>query len=83
MPRLPAIRVSYQNDANYLLRLVDAIERDTKRPASWRRKMIGLTKDLALEFINAPEAGAVENGEGTPPALKKKAKAKARNHVSP
>ena len=60
MPRLPAIRVSYQNDANYLLRLVDAIERDTKRPLSWRKKMITQVKALALEFINAPEAGTEE-----------------------
>lgn len=60
MPRLPAIRVSYQNDANYLLRLVDAIERDTKRPIPWRKKMISQVKALALEFINAPEAGPVE-----------------------
>jgi len=60
MPRLPAIRVSYQNDANYLLRLVDAIERDTKRPIPWRKKMISQVKALALEFINAPEAGSVE-----------------------
>lgn len=60
MPRLPAIRVSYQNDANYLLRLVDAIERDVKRPLAWRKKMIVLVKALALEFINAPEAGVVE-----------------------
>lgn len=54
MARLPAIRVSYQNDANYLLRLVDAIERDAKRDAEWRKRMIKLTRDLALEFINAP-----------------------------
>ena len=32
MPRQPAIRVSYTNDANYLFRLVSAIERDKKRP---------------------------------------------------
>lgn len=68
MPRLPAIRVSYQNDANYLLRLVDAIERDTKRPTAWRKKMIVQVKALALEFINAPEAGTVE--------VKKEAKGK-------
>lgn len=55
MPRLPAIRVSYQNDANYLLRLVDAIERDGKRDLKWRKRMIVLVKGLALEFINAPE----------------------------
>lgn len=60
MPRLPAIRASYQNDANYLLRLVDAIERDSKRPLAWRKKMIVQVKALALEFINAPEPGTAE-----------------------
>lgn len=75
MPRLPAIRVSYQNDANYLLRLVDAIERDTKRPIPWRKKMISQVKALALEFINAPEAGSVE--------MKKESKGKKmKNAVS-
>lgn len=54
MARLPAIRVSYQNDANYLLRLVDAMERDTKRDLAWRKRVITMTRDLALEFINAP-----------------------------
>jgi len=56
MPRKPAIRVSYQNDANYLFRLVDAIERDTKRPAAWRKKLATATQALAIEFTKAPEA---------------------------
>ena len=55
MPRLPAIRMSYTNDANYLFRLVNAIERDTKRPIEWRKKMIASVQALAVEFTQAPE----------------------------
>lgn len=66
MPRLPAIRVSYQNDANYLLRLVDAIERDTKRPAEWRKQLATETRALALKFIGAPEASPVEEKAAKP-----------------
>jgi hypothetical protein len=55
MPRLPAIRISYTNDANYLFRLVNAIERDSKRPLEWRKKMIAAVQSLAVEFTQAPE----------------------------
>lgn len=58
MPRKPAIRVSYTNDANYLFRLVQAIERDDKRPLKWRKKLIEMTQSLALEFTKAPEPKA-------------------------
>jgi len=54
MPRQPAIRVSYTNDANYLFRLVSAIERDKKRPVKWRKKLIAMTQALAIEFTKAP-----------------------------
>lgn len=54
MPRKPAIRVSYTNDANYLFRLVDAIERDDKRPIKWRKKLVAQVQALAMEFTKAP-----------------------------
>lgn len=54
MPRKPAIRVSYTNDANYLFRLVEAIERDTKRPKKWREAIIAKVQSLALDFTKAP-----------------------------
>ena len=57
MPRQPAIRVSYTNDSLYLFRLVNAIERDTKRSPAWRKKVIKMTQDLALEFQKAPPVG--------------------------
>jgi hypothetical protein len=59
MARKPAIRVSYTNDANYLFRLVDAIERDTKRPTKWRKKVIAQVQALAIEFTKAPPVADV------------------------
>lgn len=54
MPRQPKIRVSYNDDAQYFLRLSNALERDKARPMKWRRKMIGVLQDLAGEFLKAP-----------------------------
>lgn len=54
MPRKPAIRVSYTNDANYLFRLVEAIERDDKRPLKWRKEIIAKVQALAIDFTKAP-----------------------------
>jgi len=50
MPRLPKIRVSYYNDAQYVLRLIHAIQRDTKRPEKWRKDMISRLQVIATEF---------------------------------
>lgn len=62
MPRLPAVRVSYSNDANYLFRLVNAIERDSARPAKWRAEMCAKVQALAIEFTKAPGPKAPKNG---------------------
>jgi hypothetical protein len=55
MPRLPKIRVSYYNDAQWMLRLIHALQRDTKRPEAWRKDMIERLQVLATEFLSAPE----------------------------
>lgn len=47
MPKPVAIRVSYRSDAAFLLRLVEAIDKDVRRPEPWRRQV----KDLALRFV--------------------------------
>lgn len=59
MARLPKIRVSYYNDAQFLMRLIHAIERDTTRPLEWRRQQIALIQTLATNFLNAPPQKAV------------------------
>ena len=58
MARKPDIRVSYQGDANYLVRLAQAIELDEKRPAKWRRDRIEQLNTLAIELLQAPAAEA-------------------------
>lgn len=58
MPRLPKIRASYFNDAQYLLRLIHAIERDTSRPEAWRKARIAELQNTATEFLNAPKPKA-------------------------
>lgn len=70
MGRLPAIRVSYSNDANYLFRLVNAIERDNSRPSDWKARVIPMVQSLAMEFMEAPSASSSTEEEKP----KKKAK---------
>ncbi len=55
MGRNPKIRVSYNDDAQYFIRLADAMERDTARPIQWRRPIIGQLNDLAAKFLKAPD----------------------------
>lgn len=54
MARLPKIRVSYYNDAQFLLRLIHALQRDTQRPEKWRKDRIAELQVIATEFLNAP-----------------------------
>jgi hypothetical protein len=54
MPRRPKMRVSYYDDAQFLLRLGNAILRDTKRPEEWRNKMDNLIRHLAMELMGVP-----------------------------
>ncbi len=54
MGRNPKIRVSYNDDAQFFIRLSKALEGDKTRPVRWRRKMIGKLNDLAGEFLKAP-----------------------------
>lgn len=42
MGRKPKIRVSYQNDAGYLVRLAQAIERDDQLDKKHKAELIGL-----------------------------------------
>jgi hypothetical protein len=54
MARLPKIRASYSSDAAYLYRLIQAIERDPKRPNDWKRGVIDQLQQLANELMKAP-----------------------------
>lgn len=73
MARRPKIRASYDNDAQFLLRLADAIARDTMRPQAWRNQMADRVKALAIDFMQAP----TEETEESAPARGQKKKRQA------
>ena len=50
MARQPRIRVNYGEDSRYLLRLIQDIEADEKKPLEWRKRVIALIQELAVEF---------------------------------
>lgn len=54
------LRVSYSNDAGFLVRLKTAVEEDTSRPKDWRDKVGGQIRDLIAAFLDAPEPTPVE-----------------------
>lgn len=54
MGRQPKIRVSYDHDAQYLLRLKHAIENDHSRPLDWRQEVMSMLQELIEAFIQAP-----------------------------
>lgn len=55
MGRLPKIRVSYYNDAQYMMRLMHALQLDASRPEQWRKARIKELQELAQEFLKAPD----------------------------
>jgi hypothetical protein len=54
MPRRPKMRASYYDDAQFLLRLGNAILRDIKRPETWRNEMDILVRQLATKLMQVP-----------------------------
>ena len=54
MGRNPKLRVSYDSDAQYMLRLKHAIECDSDRDIEWRKEAISKLQDLIEIFIQAP-----------------------------
>lgn len=63
MGRNPKIRVSYDHDAQYLLRLKTAVEHDNLRPGPWRSSIMTMIQELIEAFIQAPNPEKKENGE--------------------
>jgi hypothetical protein len=61
MPRRPKLRVSYYDDAQFLLRLGKAILDDKSRPEDWRRAMDERIRALAAELMTAPPRKAEES----------------------
>jgi len=55
MARPVAMRLSWRADAAYLLRLEEAIEKDTTQSPRWRRETWRLARRLAQKFLAAEQ----------------------------
>ena len=53
MPRPVKIRVSYRDDASFLLRLEAAVVRDDRRPEEWKTETAGMIRQLAMRLLDA------------------------------
>jgi len=53
MPRPVAIRVSYRDDAGYLLRLEAAVVKDERQTQEWRDDTARLTRQLSMRLLQA------------------------------
>ena len=51
MGRKVLIRVSYANDARFLLRLIEAVQKDNAKDANWRSEAIVHLKKVAHMFL--------------------------------
>jgi hypothetical protein len=54
MGRKPKIRASFYSDAQFLLRMANAISADRALPREWREAISDETKRLAVKLLNAP-----------------------------
>lgn len=51
MGRPVKIRASYVQDAQYLVRIAQAVERDTERSSDWRREALHHLEELTALFM--------------------------------
>lgn len=72
MPRPVAIRADgYRDDGAFLLRLEDAVSRDEKQPAEWRRETCAMIRTLANRLLAAGKATAFDDVKATKKAAAK------------
>lgn len=64
MGRNVKIRASYDHDAQYLLRLKQAVEDDHTRPVPWRSEVMTMLQGLIEAFIAAPNPNKRESSPG-------------------
>ena len=53
MSRPVSIRVSYREDAAYLIRLEAAVEKDDSQSKDWRQETAQMLRRLSLRFLEA------------------------------
>lgn len=58
MPRPVVIRVSYNADVAYLLRLSEACGRDSRQPEAWKRREVRLNRLYVQHLMKAVQDSA-------------------------
>lgn len=53
MPRTPKVRLSYRADQAFLLRLAQAVEKDTAQSQKWKRAVLLHLTELGQLFTDA------------------------------
>jgi len=62
MPRPVKMRPSYRSDASFLLRLEDAVLKDTRRTSTWRNKVAKQVRRLSIMLLEAAAPDADSSG---------------------
>ena len=70
MGRNVKIRVSYDHDAQFLIRLKNAVEHDHLRPLEWRIEVMGQLQELIEAFIQAPNPKSSQTAIAQPEVKK-------------
>jgi hypothetical protein len=65
MSRPVSIRVSYREDAAFLIRLEAAVEKDDSQSRDWRIETAQKIRELALRFLGAEVSRNKANGPST------------------
>ena len=77
MSRPVSIRVSYRDDAAYLIRLEAAVEKDDSQSKDWRQETAQMLRKLSLRLLeadgsrNKAKAKARVEGDGRVPSTVK------------
>ena len=64
MSRPVSIRVSYREDAAYLIRLEAAVEKDDSQSKDWRQETALMLRKLSLRFLEADGSRNKAKGAG-------------------
>ena len=70
MPRPVAVRVSYRNDAAWILRFTTAVRKDARRSEAWKDKLSHHLNEVAQMLLQA-EAEDLGGGDGAAGTRKK------------
>lgn len=66
MPRPVQIRLHYRDDAAFLLRLEEAILKDDRQTAAWRKEASEMARALSLIILKAKIPDQQKNGGKKP-----------------